>query len=55
MDKHTDCKWIEVFMNFHNDRVDKCLCHLTPESKRIHMEKDCANCQHYEQKTEDDE
>ena len=46
-DNRKDCQWIEVFMNAYGDRIAKCLCHLKPESKRVHLEKDCPKCPNY--------
>ena len=34
-------------MNVYGDKIEKCLCHLDPESKRVDLENDCKNCPHY--------
>lgn len=49
-----DCKWIEIFMNIYGDKIDHVLCHLTPESKRINMERDCKNCKDFVKKEADE-
>lgn len=47
MDDKRKCKWIEIFMNVYGDKIEKCLCHLNPDSKRVDLGKDCANCPNY--------
>ena len=46
-DNRKDCKWIEVFMNVYGDKVEKILCHLNPESRKVDLCKDCASCPKY--------
>jgi hypothetical protein len=50
-----NCRWIEVFMNVYGDRIEKCLCHLNPESKRVDLYKDCQNCKNYAKENEEKE
>ena len=47
MDNRKNCKWIEIFMNVYGDKIEKCLCHLKPESKKVDLKHDCKNCPHY--------
>ena len=47
MDNRKDCKWIEIVMNVYGDKIEKCLCHLNPESKKVDLENDCKSCPHY--------
>lgn len=47
MDNRKDCKWIEILMNVYGDKIEKCLCHLDPESKRVDLEHDCKDCPYY--------
>lgn len=49
-----DCKWMELFFNRYN-RIEKYVCHLTPEAKMVDEEIDCAGCPHYEKKDVDDD
>ena len=47
MDNRKDCKRNEIIMNVYGDKIEKCLCHLKPESKKVDLKHDCKNCPHY--------
>ncbi len=47
MDNRKDCRWVEILRNAYGDRIENVFCHLKPESKKVDLEKDCANCPHY--------
>jgi hypothetical protein len=47
MDNKKNCKWIEIFMNPYGDKIEWCICHLNPQSKKVDLEHDCKDCPHY--------
>lgn len=46
----TNCKWMEVFENYEENK--RYLCHLTIDSKYVNLEEHCKNCPHYEKSDE---